>query len=70
MLRLEADRAQTELPLFAAAAPLTPTPASSPSPAPASALKTRLMQIDPDRLTPREALELLYELRQLAHRDS
>jgi DNA mismatch repair protein MutS len=53
-----------ELPLFsAAAALLTPPPVATPSPfEPLAALLT---QTDPDALTPRDALDLLYRLRQL-----
>ena len=57
---LEQQRAQTavrdpqqpELPLFAAAPP--------------SALLDALTSLEPDRLTPREALDWLYELKRLA----
>jgi len=57
--------------LFAAATPLaTPPPALAPLPAslePArDELRLRIAAIEPDELTPRRALELLYELRQLA----
>jgi DNA mismatch repair protein MutS len=45
--------AQTELPLFAAAAPV------------ADALREALAAIDPDALSPRQALEALYALRRL-----
>ena len=66
-----AGAAQPELPLFAAATPLaTPPPALAPLPAslePArDELRLRIAAIEPDELTPRRALELLYELRQLA----
>jgi DNA mismatch repair protein MutS len=62
--RLEEGRAKTggiaagltDLPLFAAAAP--PPPASD-------ALREKLALISPDLLTPREALDLLYELKAL-----
>jgi DNA mismatch repair protein MutS len=62
--KLEAGRDATggiaagldDLPLFAAAAP-------EPAPAP---LATALAALDPDRLTPREALDKLYELKRLA----
>lgn len=48
-----------DLPLFAATpAPKTPEPRSSP-------VETRLKDIFPDELTPREALTLIYELRTL-----
>lgn len=50
------------LPLFAAA---TPTPAP-PGPAPHDALVTALAAIEPDRLSPREALDALYRLKLLA----
>ncbi len=46
-----------DLPLFRAAPP--PPPAAPPR---ESALEARLRDIDPDRLTPREALDLVYEL--------
>jgi DNA mismatch repair protein MutS len=56
-----------DLPLFAAAA--ANAPATSPSPenaaATSSGLETRLAEIDVDGLTPRAALDLLYELRGL-----
>jgi DNA mismatch repair protein MutS len=61
---LEADPARAEtLPLFAAtpapAEPLTPEPVSSEA-------DTLLAAIDPDTLTPREALDLVYKLKSLA----
>ncbi|WP_095594294.1 DNA mismatch repair protein MutS [Actibacterium pelagium] len=49
-----------ELPLFAA----TPAPAAAPAAGP-SEVEDRLEDIHPDNLTPREALELLYELKAL-----
>ncbi|WP_138466279.1 DNA mismatch repair protein MutS [Poseidonocella sp. HB161398] len=49
-----------DLPLFAAIRPEPVAP-----PAAASAVEDRLGQIDPDGLSPREALEALYELRNL-----
>jgi DNA mismatch repair protein MutS len=50
-----------ELPLFAA------RPASGPAPAAddPSELEARLAAVNPDELTPREALEVLYDLRRL-----
>ncbi len=45
-----------------------PHPANEQEPGPdviAAAQRERLLQIDPDRLSPREALDLLYELKQL-----
>ncbi len=50
-----------DLPLFAAV-PSTPAP----RPAKPSALEDRLTDIHPDELTPRDALELLYELKALS----
>jgi DNA mismatch repair protein MutS len=50
-----------DLPLFAAA---PPAPAAQPT-AKASAVEDRLTEIMPDDLSPREALQLLYELRGL-----
>jgi DNA mismatch repair protein MutS len=65
---------QAELPLFAAATRPSPPAAPATVPAtvpaadtaPADALRQRLAAIEPDELTPLRALELLYELRQLA----
>ena len=57
----KARAALEDLPLFAA---VTPT-ASAPSPA-ADALRARLAELHPDSLTPRAALDLLYELKALA----
>ncbi|MEO0462357.1 MAG: DNA mismatch repair protein MutS [Pseudomonadota bacterium] len=64
--RLEKTRAETggiaaglgELPLFAAAAAAEPEPQSE-----AAALEERLRDTDLDALTPRDALDLLYELK-------
>jgi DNA mismatch repair protein MutS len=50
-----------DLPLFAAAAPRKPEPAASPA-------LDRLRAIDPDSLTPRAALDALYELKALLDR--
>jgi len=50
-----------ELPLFAHA---LPDPA--PQPAPPDALRDALEEVDPDRLTPRDAVEILYRLKALA----
>jgi len=47
-----------DLPLFSAAAPPAATPVATPS-----AVEARLAEADPDALSPREALELVYELR-------
>jgi len=68
LARLEQGRAETgglaaglgDLPLFAAAAS-APLPAPAPDP-----LRTRLAMLDIDALTPRAALELLYELKRAA----
>jgi DNA mismatch repair protein MutS len=51
------------LPLFASAAP---RPDDAPAPPPADPLGEAMAGIDPDRLTPREALEALYRLKSLA----
>jgi DNA mismatch repair protein MutS len=48
-------RAQGELPLFA-----------QPADPRAEALRRRIAELNPDALTPRQALELIYELRLLA----
>src|SRR3984957_15320393 len=67
-----ASAAQAELPLFATPlpAPAACAPAAAPQlpapPAPHDELRARIAAIEPDTLTPRRALELLYELRQLA----
>ena len=49
-----------DLPLFAAIPAPAPAPAARPSP-----VAERLSEIHPDELTPREALDLLYELKAL-----
>ncbi len=58
------------LPLFAAAgppgSPAVAGPAEPPSRAPAEALMEALAGIDPDRLSPREALDALYRLKSFA----
>ncbi|MBE3638261.1 DNA mismatch repair protein MutS [Mangrovicoccus algicola] len=54
--------AMEDLPLFAAAAPPPAAPAAAAAP---SAAEMRLRQVDPDALSPREALEMLYELKGL-----
>ncbi|MET0138176.1 MAG: DNA mismatch repair protein MutS, partial [Sphingobium sp.] len=62
LAKLEAGKARTggiaagldDLPLFAASAP--------PEPPPADPLREALSAIDPDALTPREALDALYRL--------
>ena len=53
-------RLADDLPLFAARP--QPAPAAAPEP---SAVEERLAAINPDELTPRAALELLYELKGL-----
>jgi DNA mismatch repair protein MutS len=63
LMRLESNREKTgglaagltDLPLFA-----------RPEASPPDAVKNRLSEIDPDSITPREALDLLAELKQLA----
>jgi len=59
----QSDRSAQALPLFATAA--MPEEAPPPAPAPPSAVEELLATLDPDALTPREALEALYRLRQL-----
>jgi DNA mismatch repair protein MutS len=72
-----ANAPQAELPLFAAplAAPVPATPTAPLAPPaqqqhalqpPHDELRSRIAAIDPDTLTPRRALELLYELHRLA----
>ena len=50
-----------DLPLFSAAPPAA-APTGAPGP---SALEARLAEVNPDDVTPKAALELLYELRAL-----
>ena len=62
--RLEAQGAPTpQLDLFAAAADADHDEASTNHAEASDALKAALEQIDPDQLTPREALDLIYRLR-------
>jgi DNA mismatch repair protein MutS len=56
-----AARLADDLPLFAAAAPQAPAPVAA-----ADALRAALAAIEPDALTPKAALELLYRLKGLA----
>lgn len=59
-----------EMPLFAHAAPVMAEPAPAPlDPGPAAVLE-RLQALDPDALTPRQALELVYDLAALAKVDA
>jgi len=64
--RLEGEKAAgaslSDLPLFAVAEPVAPEPVRS------SAVDDALKGIEPDELTPREALEALYRLKGLAGR--
>jgi DNA mismatch repair protein MutS len=53
-----------DLPLFAAAPAKPAAPAEAPS-----EIEARLAQVNPDELTPREALEVLYDLRRLLGRE-
>ncbi len=53
-----------DLPLFAASPAPAPRPAAGPSP-----VDEKLNTISPDELTPREALDLLYELKGLSQKD-
>jgi DNA mismatch repair protein MutS len=55
-------RLADDLPLFSAARPRGAPEATDPGP---SALEARLAKINPDDLTPKAALELLYELKKL-----
>ncbi len=55
-----AARLADDLPLFSAHVPATPAPKAKPS-----EVEARLRDIHPDTLTPREALELVYDLRGL-----
>ncbi|MFC6216663.1 hypothetical protein, partial [Fodinicurvata halophila] len=57
-------RLADDLPLFAAAETKAPGLAE-PGPDPHAPLAERLRETNPDDLTPRQALELLYELRGL-----
>jgi len=84
MLEAERDRAngnggsaQRELPLFAPApapTPARPSTTAPPNTAPAhpkaDEVCTALAALDPDRLSPRAALDALYELRKLLERPS
>ncbi|MHA6346042.1 DNA mismatch repair protein MutS [Roseivivax sp. CAU 1761] len=54
-----------ELPLFAASARPAPAPARPAAPPGPSPAEARLAQLDPDGLSPREALQALYELKAL-----
>ena len=62
--RLEGEKSAAisldDLPLFAVAEP--------PSPPPSSAVEDALRAIEPDELSPREALEALYRLKGLGRR--
>ena len=51
------------LPLFASAQPAPEAPVPAPTAAAAEPLQAALAALDPDRLTPREALEALYRLK-------
>jgi DNA mismatch repair protein MutS len=57
------QRLAEDLPLFAAMA--EPRRTAEPAPKGPSAAEARLAEINPDDLTPKQALELLYELRDL-----
>jgi DNA mismatch repair protein MutS len=54
-----------ELPLFAAATPAAGVLAAGEGQAVPSALDEALAAIDPDELTPKDALEALYRLKEL-----
>ena len=55
--------AMDDLPLFSAAPPVPPVSVKEPSPL--EPVGHLLAETDPDALTPRDALELLYRLRQM-----
>jgi len=55
---VDADRLAADLPLFTQSVAPAPTPVDDP-------VRSRVEEINPDLLAPREALELLYELREL-----
>jgi DNA mismatch repair protein MutS len=57
---IDAERLAAELPLFT-------QDFSAEPPATADPIRDRLETLNPDLLAPREALELLYELRELLH---
>ena len=57
---IDAERLAAELPLFTQDFAATPAPVEDP-------VRSRVEAINPDMLAPREALELLYELRDLLH---
>ncbi|MCE2860367.1 MAG: DNA mismatch repair protein MutS [Oxalobacteraceae bacterium] len=63
-LEAHAAQSETQFDLFAAAP--NDEDLTDPVPDTASPLKAALLDIDPDSLTPRDALEALYRLRQLA----
>jgi DNA mismatch repair protein MutS len=46
--------------------PLFGAPLTTPPPAPPSAIEQRLAGLNPDEMSPRQAMELLYELQRLA----
>ena len=62
--RTPVEKLIADLPLFSAMTP--PAPKAAVSPPKTDALRERLASVDPDELTPRAALEILYELRKLA----
>jgi DNA mismatch repair protein MutS len=68
LARLEAQAVDStsQLDLFAAPSGQEPEEVAAPAPAAADGLRAALDTIDPDALTPREALERLYELKRLA----
>ncbi|MFV0282057.1 MAG: DNA mismatch repair protein MutS [Rhodoblastus sp.] len=64
--RAPVEKLIADLPLFAAAAPAAAKAAPSKVAAKKDALREKLAAIDPDDLSPRAALEAIYELRKLA----
>src|SRR5690606_40358099 len=70
LARLE-ERAREDddqMDLFGADLPAPADDAPAPADPVAEAIVARLLDVDPDALTPRAALELVYALRQLANR--
>ena len=57
------QRLADDLPLFAAMAEKTQPGTAGAEPAGPSAVERRLAEVNPDELSPKEALELVYELR-------
>ncbi len=65
----DGKKLQAEMPLFAHAAPALAEPAPPPLAPPHAEALARLQALEPDDLTPRAALDLLYDLARLARKD-